>query len=208
MSCLLPGPLSVSLAPDAHGGRDDVAAVEAWREQVNASLAARFGAPLRWDERSAQRHPRVELSATALCGVRLLAVYADRPDLDLPDTLAADASRDPVYAAALAASFASSRYGQLLAARIWLPGDFAFTFVCPAPHGDDVAFGSLDVLDDQLRRLNERTLVAPREALAAAASRDDSRSVGFVDAALAGLSRFVVCAAWSRSRALPLVLVD
>jgi hypothetical protein len=158
------GPLSRYFAAErgavgAHPG------VLAWRDDLRAAIAPKVAAQLLWDE-AAPGLAATDLGDSGLLAVRLLAFLADRSDLEWPDTVPALLELDPEWRAAAADKFAKSRYGHLLACELWLPGDFPVTFRVPMPDGEMLEVGSLQVLADQLKWLNQRTFQADAEEVA------------------------------------------
>ncbi len=175
--------------------------VLAWLQQVNTSLAPRLRDPLAWCEDQGSGPECIAIGDTGYGGVRLLAVYAERADLELPDDLPESWLDDPAYAEASKLAFAKSHYAHILVAERWLPGDFDFTFVAPGPDGADVAIGSLAALDDQVRWLDERTLNA-----GALQRQEDAASHEFVAAARYGIGGFRRAVEAAKARAMPLWL--
>lgn len=133
--------------------------VEAWREDLRAAVAEKVRAQLVWDE-GADVAFRAELGEAGWMALRLFAFYCERTELELPDTVPPLLELDAEWRAAADAKFATSRYGQLLACRVWLPGDFPVTFKAPLPAGDRAEIGSVQVLADQMKWLNQRTFQA------------------------------------------------
>lgn len=161
------GPLSRFFArgDDAEAERL-VAGVELWRDHLCSAVAPKVAAQLVWDERA----PVVadcDLGEAGLEALRLFAFYAERTDLELPDTVPALLELDREWRAAADAKFERSRYGHLLACRVWLPGDFPVTLRAPLPDGEAAEIGSLAVLRDQLKWLNDRTFAGDAAAIAA-----------------------------------------
>lgn len=153
------GPLSRFYAKSG----DDLArlrvGVETWRSDLVASVPAKVAAELEWNEGS-EIATTFDLEAAGWPAVRLFAFYAERTDLEMPDTVPPLLELDSEWRAASEGKFARSLYGQLLACRVWLPGDFPVTMRVPMPDGDTLEVGSLRVLADQLKFLNERTFHA------------------------------------------------
>ena len=147
----------------ARGGRGVVAklrvGVEAWREDLKASVAAKLGAQLTWDE-GAEVAGEWDLGDAGWMALRLFAFYAERSELELPDSVPALLELDPEWRAAADQKFAKSKYGHLLACTVWLPGDFPVTLRVPLPDGETAEIGSLAVLENQLKWLNQRTFQA------------------------------------------------
>jgi hypothetical protein len=205
---LVVGPLCRVYGLDAQGAALVQPGVERWVGEVGATLAGRTRAPLEWPEDPAAPLDSFRLGAVAHDAVRLLAVHAERTDLELPDFVPRRLDDDAAFAAASRTGFARSSYGHLLAAEAWLPADFDFTFAGPAPDGRATTFGSLPALLDQLRFLDCRTLQLGAAALGAAASIGDppAGDRSFLRWASAGLARFSRAAASAGARGFPLLL--
>lgn len=159
MARVFAGPLSRFFARD-----DDEAArfrlgVEAWRQDLGMALAAKVRASFDWDEGSG-RGAWWELGDAGWPALRLFAFYAERADLEMPDTVPALLELDSEFRAAHDAKFGKTLYGQLLACQVWLPSDFPVTLRAPLPDGSAAEIGSVPVLLDQLRWLNARTFQA------------------------------------------------
>jgi hypothetical protein len=197
------GPLSRYFAADEaeavarHGG------LLLWLADVAASLEGRLRGELRWDEDPRREVLEFALGRGELDAVRLLAVHADRPELEVPDRLPDPLGLDPQWAAAEAANFDKSRYGHIVAPGFWLPADFDFTFRGPRPDGADATFGSLYALRDQLRYLNARTFQAGDEQIAAWRHLDGGR---FVDLARRGLAGFDAAVRAAIEREMPIAV--
>jgi hypothetical protein len=151
------GPLSRWYAKGSGGDAAKLrVGVESWRRDLRASVAAKVAEQLVWDEASAVGQ-QWDLGEAGWMALRLFAMYAERSELELPDTVPALLELDREWRAAVDAKFSKSNYGHLLACRIWLPGDFPVTMRVPLPDGESAEIGSLAVLEDQLRWLNQRT---------------------------------------------------
>lgn len=150
----------------ARGGAGDAAklrvGVETWREDLRSSVAAKVAAQLVWDEGSAVAS-EWDLGESGWMALRLFAFYAERSDLELPDVVPGLLELDREWRAASEAKFAKSLYGQLLACSVWVPGDFPVTVRAPMPDGEAAEIGSLVVLADQMKWLNQRTFAADAE---------------------------------------------
>lgn len=133
--------------------------VEAWREDLRDAVAEKVGRQLVWNE-GAAGGSEFDLGDAGWMALRLFALYAEKADLEIPDTVPALLELDGEWRAASHAKFATSKFGHLLACSVWLPGDFPVTFRVPMPDGDVAEVGSVDVLVAQLRWLNERTFQA------------------------------------------------
>jgi hypothetical protein len=201
------GPLSRFFAPDGAGLEGRRRGVEAWRADLLASLAPHRKVPSHWPEEPATEHEDFALGEPALRGVRLLALYAEHPELLLPDALPPDLERDGLWSQARQQGFSRSSYGHLLAAECWLPGDFDFTMRCPRPDGEEWTFGSLVALRDELRFLNARTFQADVGLLARWSSPTAECAEGvFLSAAQKGLGTFVAAVGRAVALGLPVVL--
>lgn len=161
------GPLCRYFAGERGEAIAHVAGVEAWRGDLNAALGKNLAAPLHWREDPRDRGSWCDLGDSGWLALRLFALLAERSDLDLPDTVPALLELDPEWRAAQQQKFATSRYGQLLACRCWLPADFPFTARVPLPDGEFAELGSLPILREQLRWLNQRTFQADAGQLTA-----------------------------------------
>lgn len=166
MTVAFAGPLSRWYA---RAGRDAAslrAGVEAWRDDLRAAVADRVRQQLAWDE-GADVALSFDFGDAGWPALRLFAFYAEKSELELPDTVPPLLEFDAEWRAAADAKFATSKFGQLLACSAWLPGDFPVTFRVPMPDGDNAEIGSLAVLADQLKWLNQRTFAADAAEIAA-----------------------------------------
>ncbi len=201
------GPLSRFYARDPDEALALRRGVEAWRDDLRASVAAKVAARLTWDE-GADVAFRAELDEAGWMGLRLFALYAERAEAEMPDTLPPLLELDPQWRAAAEAKFARSLYGQILACRVWLPGDFPVTLRAPLPDGDAAEIGSLDVLADQLRWLNQRTFQADIDALAGWRELPALAGGGLLDAARRGLAALAAAVAIAQRFVVPVVVVE
>jgi hypothetical protein len=184
-----------------------VQGIVAWRHDVNEALQARLhGEQLEWHEAADTACLACDLDAAGWTGLRLFACLAERSHLELPDRVPALLELDQEWRKAVDAKFANSLYGQILAPRVWLPGDFGFTFRGPLPDGDTVDIGSLSVLHDQLRWLNQRTFQADAATLASWRSVPAPAGAALLLAAQRGLAGLAAAAAFAREHALPLLV--
>ncbi len=181
------------------------AGVAAWRRDLRGAVAPRVAAELRWDEGSALEH-RAELGDSGFLALRLLAFHADNPELEWPDTVPPLLELVPEWRAAVDAKFERSRYGQLLACDVWLPGDFPVTLRAPLPDGAVVEIGSVDVLADQLQWLNQRTFDAAAVEVATWHALPAPAGGSFVDAARRGYAGLADAVAFARRHRLPVLL--
>jgi hypothetical protein len=202
------GPLCRYYAAQEDGG--DRAHLQAgvlrWRNDLQRVLGDRLPGSLNWDEDPAGPVREADLGASGLLALRLLAVYAERTDLEWPSTVPRILELDRAFREAAEADFGRSHFGQLLAAGAWLPLDFAFTFRASLPDGVQTGLGSLPLLLDQLRRLNGRTFQADAAALAEWLALPAEPGGELLDASRRGLAAMLDLAAWADARALPLVV--
>jgi hypothetical protein len=205
MAIVFAGPLSRWFAKAGGDVARVRAGVEAWREDLRASLAAKVGAQLQWDEGATDTFT-ADLGDAGLIAVRLLAFLADRSELEWPDAVPPLLELVPEWRAAADAKFARSRYGQLLACELWLPGDFPVTFRVPLPDGATAEVGSLQVLADQLRWLNQRTFQADADELADWLALPAPAGGEFVAAARRGLGGLLATVSRAVQWRLPLVV--
>ena len=141
--------------------------IEVWREDLVGSLEGRVDeASLRWPEEPDGPVAWGDMGESGWMALRLLAYYAERTDLDFPDTVPQLLELDREYRQAVDEKFARSRYGQLLPCSVWLPSEFPITVQVPMPDGETAEIGSLPGLHNQLRWLNERTFQASLDATA------------------------------------------
>ena len=181
-------------------------AIRGWFDQLDESLLSRPKKPVWWGD-AEDGSDRMEWSlGRALDAIRLLAVYTERPELEVPDELPASLALDPAYSEAERSGFQKAHFGHLLVADCWLPGDFDYTFRCPGPDGEDRTFGSLQALCDQCVFLRRRSFGFDREALEAMADQPIEGELPFLKLALIGLARFSVASDQARTRNVPLVL--
>ncbi|MGK0519654.1 MAG: hypothetical protein ACJAUC_002356, partial [Planctomycetota bacterium] len=165
MATAIAGPLSRFFAKDEDDAVRLRAGVEAWRKDLVSSVAEKVGSQLEWDEASDVVFES-DLGDSGWVALRMFAFYAERSDLDWPDTVPLLPEFDTVWRAAAEDKFSKSLYGQLLACEMWLPGEFPVTIRAPRPDGDAAEMGSLKVLADQLLWLNQRTFQADTEEVA------------------------------------------
>jgi hypothetical protein len=184
------------------------AGIRAWQQDLLESLAGRPKRPMAWNEDAAVEPFRADLGPAGWTALRLFAFYAERPDLEMPDTVPALPELDREWRAASDQRFAQSRLGHLLAARLWVPGDFPFTARVPLPDGETGEIGSLDVLRVQLRFLNARTFQA--EAAESAGWLDLPAPAGgeLLAAARRGFAGLSAAATAAAARSLPLAVEE
>ena len=185
MASVHAGPLSRFYAQVGGDAAKLRVGVEAWRGDLCASVAAKVAAQLVWDEGAAEAMVW-DLGAAGWLALRLFAFYAERSDLEMPDIVPALLELDPDWRAAADGKFAKTLYGQLLACRMWLPGEFPVTLRAPLPDGETAEIGSLAVLMDQLRWLNQRTFQADADQFSGWLALPAVAGGGLIDAARRG----------------------
>lgn len=181
------------------------AGVDAWRDDLRSSVADKVAAQLEWDEASDVSHT-ADLGESGWIALRMFAFYAERSDLDWPDTVPTLPEFDPAWREAAEAKFQKSLYGQLLAGEIWLPGDFPVTIRAPRPDGDAAEIGSLKILRDQLQWLNQRTFQADQEVIDTWLHLEAPPGATFLDAAKRGYAALLQATETAHTNALPLLL--
>lgn len=179
--------------------------IEAWREDLRASVADKVRAELYWDEGAATTAVH-DLGDSGFLAVRLLAFLADHSELEWPDTVPPLLEVVREWRADADAKFPRSRYGHLLACHVWLPGDFPVTFRVPLPDGEAAEVGSVQVLADQLKWLNQRTFQADAEEVVRWSTLPAPAGGEFVAAARRGLGGMLAAVAAAREWRLPIVV--
>lgn len=179
--------------------------VEAWREDLRASVADKVRQQLSWDE-AAEVVFRADLGECGWAAVRLFALYAERAEFELPDTAPSPLELDPVWRSAADSKFDKSLYGQLLACSVWLPGDYPVTLRAPLPNGDTAEIGSVAALADQLKWLNQRTFQADLDQLASWRDLPAPLGGSLLDAARRGYAALAAAATTALRFDVPVVL--
>jgi hypothetical protein len=205
MAIAFAGPLSRFFAADASAAVTLRAAVEAWRRDFREAVAERLREALTWDE-TAEVEFAVDLGSSGWSALCLFALYAERPELELPDTVPPLLELDGHWRTAAAEKFQKSCYGHLLPCRAWLPGAFAATLRAPLPDGEAAEIGALARLADQLRWLNQRTFQA--DAPEVAMWRGLPAEVGgdLISAARRGYAGMLAAAEVAQRHGVPLLL--
>ncbi|HEB53775.1 MAG TPA: hypothetical protein ENI87_11035 [bacterium] len=197
MASAFVGPLSRFFANGDEEAADRmVVGVERWRADLRAGVADKIAAQLDWDERS-ERGSVFDLGEAGWMALRLFAFYAERSDLEWPDTVPPLLEFDQEWRKAAEQGFAKSLYGQVLACELWLPGSFPVTIRAPRPDGEATEIGSLTVLRDQLQWLNQRTFQAGADEVAVWREQPAPAGGAFLPAVrrgFAALSAAVQCA--------------
>jgi hypothetical protein len=199
------GPLSRFFAASGDDPARLRAGVEAWCSDLRRSVAAKVADELAWDE-AADVAFASELGDAGWTALRLLAFYAERSELEWPDTVPLLCELDPEWRRAADQGFATSLYGQLLACETWLPGEFPVTLKAPRPDGETVEMGSVVVLHDQLRWLNQRTFQADADEIARWIAELAPAGSAFLPAAKRGYAGLWAAAEVARRERVPLVV--
>ncbi len=205
MAMVFAGPLSRFFARAGGDATRLRVGVEAWREDLRASVAQKVSAQLLWDEGSPVAQSW-DLGDAGWMALRLFAFYAERSDLEMPDTVPGVLELDSDWRAASDGKFAKSLYGQLLACRLWLPGEFPVTMRVPMPDGEAAEIGSLQVLSDQLRWLNQRTFQADAEEVVEWIGVPAPAGAGLIDAARRGYAGLWAAVEVARVAGVPVVV--
>jgi hypothetical protein len=204
MATAFVGPLCRWFARDGDPARLR-AGVEVWREDLRAAVADKIRAQLDWDE-GAEVAVIADLGASGWPALRLFALYSERSELDWPDTVPPLLELDPHWRAAADGKFPKTLYGQLLACRGWLPGDFPVTLRVPLPDGEAAELGSVGGLVDQLRWLNQRTFQADADDLLAWCQVAAPPAADLLQAARRGHAALWHAAETALARRLPLMV--
>lgn len=206
MAIAFTGPLSRYYARKPQDAVRVQPGVEAWREDLRASVADKVRQQLYWDE-AADVVFRADLGDAGWPALRLFALYAERAELELPDTVPPLLELDPAWRQAAERKFEKSLYGQLLACSVWLPGDYPVTLRAPMPNGDTAEIGSVAVLADQLKWLNQRTFAADLEQLAGWRDVPAPAGCSLLDAARRGYAALAAAVTTAQRFGVP-VLVE
>jgi hypothetical protein len=181
------------------------AGVEAWRDDLRSSVADKVGAQLHWEE-SSQVMSIADFGDSGWVALRMFAFYAERADLEWPDTVPKVPEFDREWRAAAEDKFPKSLYGQLLACEMWLPGEFPVTVRAPRPDGDAAEIGSVKVLADQLLWLNQRTFQADSDVIMSWRELPAPNEGEFLMAARRGYAALLAALEVAQKNTLPLVI--
>jgi hypothetical protein len=195
----------------ARGGADVAllrSGVLQWRADLQEALGPRLRGVLDWNEDPRGAVREYDLGGQGLVALRLLAVYAERSDLELPERVPAILELDRAFREVADQKFARSHFGQLLAADLWLPLDFPFTARAPLPDGTEGGIGSLPLLLDQLRRLNARTFQTDAAVLGEWLTVPAEPGDDLLHAARKGLAGLLAAAGAAETAGVPLGLAD
>lgn len=179
--------------------------VEAWREDLRAAVADKVGQQLLWDEGSTVA-VSFDIGEAGWMALRLFALYAEKAEFDLPDAVPPLLELDGEWRAAADEKFAKSKFGQVLACSVWLPGDFPVTFRVPMPDGEALEVGSVGVVADQLKWLNGRTFGADAAAIAGWSEMAAPAGGELIAAARRGYSGLTAAVAVAVRERLPVVV--
>lgn len=128
-------------------------AVAAWRDGINRALAPHGCGEIEWSEEDDRPYFTDRPGWEGYSGLLLWAAYAQSPEVSPPFELPKSWADDPVHERVMADDH-PARYAAILAANLWLPGDFPFRFRFPnLVEGDDVMISSTGGLLEQLRGL-------------------------------------------------------
>ncbi|MSR37818.1 MAG: hypothetical protein EXS02_03115 [Planctomycetes bacterium] len=200
------GPLCRFYAQSPEQARLLVFGIEAWRRELSSSLAGRLPKALDWREDPDQAAHTFQLGDAGFMALQLFAFYCERSEFELPDTVPALLELDREFRSALEAKFANSRYGHLLACSVWLPLDFHITMRAPLPDGENAEIGSLEVLHDQLRWLNQRTFQADESEIATWRTLPAKAGGELIKAAQRGFAGLSQAVALGRAGGFPVVV--
>ncbi|MCA8976647.1 MAG: hypothetical protein KDC98_18140 [Planctomycetes bacterium] len=205
MATAFAGPLSRFYAGDGGDVARLAAGVEAWRADLRAAVGAKVAAELVWDESLEVTHA-ADLGVSGWLALRLFAFHAERTDLEMPDTVPALLELDSEWRAAQDAKFPRTLYGQLLACRLWLPGEFPVTMRVPLPDGESAEVGSVAVLADQLRWLNQRTFAQDEDRIASWSDLPAAAGGELLDAARRGFAGLWAAVVFAQRERVPIAV--
>jgi hypothetical protein len=180
--------------------------VALWQRDLLQALGEKPLLPRPWRETADGEVLQQDLGDAGLLALRLFAFHAERTDLELPDRTPALLELDKHWRAAADAKFERSLYAQVLAPRLWLPGEFPFTFRAPLPDGEGAEIGALGGLVEQLRWLNQRTFQADAEVIESWRELPAPAGCDLLVGARRGLSGLLAAAEFARERDLPLAV--
>jgi hypothetical protein len=181
------------------------AAVESWLDGINQGLKNHLPSPLDWDESERSPYFTERPGWAAYAALLLHAAYTDHPEMARPEKLPEEWGEDAAYKASTADE-SDTQYPALLAANLWLPGEFEFMFGVEDLGGNERAIASCAALLSELRELNARTFALTDEALRSIRTEPIPRDAGLDDLAKAGLAHFIGLAGDAVNHQLPMML--
>ncbi len=208
MARVFSGPLCRWFAGDGGEPIAFVQGVEEWRQDLQSAFAKDRVPQFAWQEDPRAKASWFEMGDSGWIALRLFALYAEKSDLELPDTAPSLLELDRQWREAADQKFARSKYAHLLAARMWFPQDFAFTARIALPDGEATELGSLAILRDQLRWLNARTFQADEEQIATWAAVDAPFGGPLLQSAQRGYATLSIAVEDATHRRVPMVVVE
>jgi hypothetical protein len=202
------GPLCRFFAGDRGEPVTFAQGVEDWRRDLQSAFDKQLVPQFAWREDPSEPAEQFDLGDSGWIALRLFAFYAEKSDLDLPDTAPALIELDRDWREAADQKFGRSKYAHLLAARMWFPQDFEFTARIALPDGEATELGSLSVLKDQLRWLNARTFQADEEQVATWDAIEAPAGGPLIAAAQRGYAALWRAVGKATQRRMPLVLIE
>ncbi|MFL6237850.1 MAG: hypothetical protein ACJ76N_32330 [Thermoanaerobaculia bacterium] len=169
-----------------------------------AELSRRAGVPVSWDD-DPNREYFTDKPAWDCYGALLLwAAYEERGATKYPET-AEKWEENPIFGSL--AGKADSKYCQLLGnTEIWVPAKIHLPMTVPALAGDSAVVGSVNLLADQLRALNEATWKAGEETLSQWRQEGAEHGAPLETSARFGFAVFSELAALAVQHRLPMKL--
>ena len=143
------------------------AAVCEWRDRLSAGLGNNIDEPLKWDESAESPYFTDKPAWDCYLSLLVWAAYLEHPDLVRPTGCVADWSNDEAYRRSSAEDFPTQYPALLRDTEIWLPANFQFTFAATDLAGNEVNFGSVLALRDELAQINARSWHADEATLTA-----------------------------------------
>ncbi|HEY7064501.1 MAG TPA: hypothetical protein VII06_23700 [Chloroflexota bacterium] len=156
-------------------------AVLGWRNILSSNLGDALRYPLDWPEADAMPYFTDKPAWDGYASLALLAAYDEQSVAPRPSEVTSSWADDPVWQEATRDNFAHTRYAQILAPELWLPGEFDFVFQAKSIAGEDVWVGSSNALLSQLRQLDARTFQRPPEEVTASVVDPEDLSASAIE---------------------------
>lgn len=143
------------------------AAVETWRGDLTTALGDNIQSPLDWDESPESPYFTDKPAWDCYSSLLLWAAYLEHPDLARPTACVEHWAEDEAFKRSASANFQTEYPALLGNTEVWLPANFKFTFVATDLAGNNVNFGSVLALREELADINARTWRADNPTLTA-----------------------------------------
>lgn len=184
--------------------KEDVqAAVDAWKNDINAALARHSLGPIEWSEADDQPYFTDRPFWQGYLAIQQWAAHLERPELPVSYFL----SEDPANDAAMAKAMEDDKnihFRSILQGGVWLPGDFDFLFKFPALTDGEIMIGSTGRLLKELNEIRSSPLKWCKKPLFSFGSKKGS--ISFQETAEWALPIFIRIVENGYSVKLPFVL--